>query len=75
MSCGSAGTSATGTSRPRSTRNSDGSFRILILRDHVIRDMLRGLGATVTDVSEPFHPEDGAYAHSHGEPAHALLNR
>ncbi|WP_421759382.1 urease accessory protein UreE [Devosia sp.] len=53
----------------------DGSFRILILRDHVIRDMLRGLGATVTDVSEPFHPEDGAYAHSHGEPAHALLNR
>lgn len=49
--------------------------RVLILRDHVIRDMLRGLGATVTDISEPFHPEDGAYAHSHGEPAHALLNR
>ncbi len=49
--------------------------RVLILRDHVIRDMLRGLGATVTDISEQFHPEEGAYSHSHGEPAHALLNR
>jgi urease accessory protein len=49
--------------------------RVLILRDHVIRDMLRGLGGTVTDVSEPFHPEEGAYSHSHGEPQHALLNR
>lgn len=48
--------------------------RVLILRDHVIRDMLRGLGATVTDVTEPFNPEEGAYSHSH-EPAHALLNR
>jgi urease accessory protein len=46
--------------------------RILILRDHVLRDMLRGLGATVTEISEPFHPMDGAYAHDHG---HALLNR
>ncbi|WP_439602151.1 urease accessory protein UreE [Devosia sp.] len=49
--------------------------RVLILRDHVIGDMLRGLGATVTDISEPFHPEEGAYSHSHAEPAHALLNR
>ena len=49
--------------------------RILILRDHVIRDMLHGLGATVTEVSEPFHPEEGAYSHSHAEPVHALLNR
>ncbi len=49
--------------------------RVLILRDHVIKDMLRGLGATVTDISEPFHPEEGAYSHSHAEPAHALLNR
>ena len=48
--------------------------RVLILRDHVIRDMLQGLGAKVTDVTEPFHPEEGAYSHSH-EPAHALLNR
>ena len=56
-------------------RADDGAFRILILRDHVIRDMLRTLGATVTEVSEPFYPEEGAYSHSHGEPVHALLNR
>ncbi len=30
--------------------------RILILRDHVIKAMLEGLGATVSDVSEPFKP-------------------
>ncbi|MCR5857733.1 urease accessory protein UreE [Mesorhizobium sp. J428] len=41
--------------------------RILILRDHVIKAMLEGLGATVTDASEPFHPVRGAYSgHSHG---------
>lgn len=42
--------------------------RILILRDHVIKAMLEGLGATVTGVSEPFHPVRGAYSggHSHG---------
>ncbi len=46
--------------------------RIVILRDHVLRDMLIGLGAKVTEISEPFAPMDGAYAHDHG---HALLNR
>ena len=56
-------------------RGDDGALRILILRDHVICDMLRALGAAVTEVSEPFYPEAGAYSHSHGEPAHALLNR
>ena len=30
--------------------------RILILRDHVIKAMLEGLGAAVTDVVEPFEP-------------------
>ena len=39
--------------------------RILILRDHVIRAMLEGLGAEVADVTEPFQPARGAY-HSHG---------
>lgn len=39
--------------------------RILILRDHVIRDMLAGLGATVTEVTERFQPMRGAY-HGHG---------
>lgn len=48
--------------------------RILIKRDHVIRAMLEGLGAAIHEVSEPFTPEFGAY-HSHGEPAHALLNK
>ena len=38
--------------------------RILIRRDRIIRHMLETLGATVTDVSEPFHPEHGAY-HGH----------
>jgi urease accessory protein len=43
--------------------------RILILRDHVIKAMLEGLGATVREVSEPFEPVHGAYSghgHSHG---------
>ncbi len=40
--------------------------RILILRDHVIKAMLEGLGATVTDVLEPFVPVRGAYAGGHG---------
>jgi urease accessory protein len=41
--------------------------RILILRDHVIKAMLEGLGATVTDVVEPFTPVRGAYSgHGHG---------
>ena len=44
--------------------------RILILRDHVIRAMLEGLGASVTEVEEPFQPARGAY-HSHGSHAHA----
>ena len=45
--------------------------RILIRRDHVIEDMLRGLGAQVRSVVEPFDPERGAYdeqnaGHAHG---------
>lgn len=43
--------------------------RILIQRDHVIKAMLEGLGATVTDVVEPFEPVRGAYSghgHAHG---------
>ena len=48
--------------------------RILIARDHVIKDMLIGLGADVTDVCEPFEPVRGAY-HRHGpgpDQGHAL---
>ena len=43
--------------------------RILILRDHVIRQMLEGLGATVAEAEEPFHPVRGAY-HAHGGDSH-----
>jgi urease accessory protein len=43
--------------------------RILIARDPVIRAMLEGLGAEVTEVVEPFQPVRGAY-HSHGSHGH-----
>jgi urease accessory protein len=46
--------------------------RILILRDHVIKAMLEGLGARVEEITAPFVPVRGAYsgqghghAHSH----------
>jgi urease accessory protein len=35
--------------------------RILIREDHVIEDMLRGLGAQIQKVRAPFNPEGGAY--------------
>jgi urease accessory protein len=41
--------------------------RILIREDHVIVDMLRGLGATIRPVEAPFTPERGAYE---GAPGH-----
>ncbi|WP_420569259.1 urease accessory protein UreE [Thalassovita sp.] len=50
--------------------------RLLILRDHVIMAMLSHLGATVTEVEEPFLPEGGAYghgrthSHDHGKTLH-----
>jgi len=37
--------------------------RLLIQTDHVLADMLRGLGADVAEVTEPFVPEGGAYGH------------
>ena len=39
--------------------------RILIRRDHVIAEMLAGLGASIIDVEEPFDPEGGAYGDAH----------
>ena len=39
--------------------------RLRIRRDHVIEDMLRGLGARVTPIEASFEPEGGAYAHQH----------
>lgn len=40
-----------------------GADRLLIQRDHVMRDMLTKLGAELHDISEPFTPEGGAYGH------------
>jgi len=45
--------------------------RILILRDHVIRAMLEGLGAGVAEVTEPFQPVRGAYHASGGHNHHS----
>lgn len=45
------------------------THRILILRDHVIKAMLEGLGAAVKEIAAPFVPVRGAYssqAHGHG---------
>ena len=42
--------------------------RILIRRDHVIENMIKGLGASIRKVCEPFDPEGGAYnQHNVGE--------
>jgi len=41
--------------------------RLRIRRDHVIRDMLIGLGAGVSEITASFNPEGGAYSHEpHG---------
>lgn len=48
--------------------------RLRIRRDHVLEDMLRGLGAVLAPLEAPFDPESGAYAkdparghgHEHG---------
>jgi urease accessory protein len=55
--------------------------RILILRDHVIKAMLEGLGAQVTEIFAPFAPLGGAYsgdggpAHSHRHDGHGHAHR
>jgi urease accessory protein len=38
--------------------------------DHVLDDMVRGLGLTVVVEQAPFEPEAGAYGHSHGTQGH-----
>jgi len=55
------------------TELSDGALRIR--KDHVLADMVRGLGGTVSAIEAPFDPEGGAYGggaahHDHGD-AHA----
>ncbi len=46
--------------------------RLRIRRDHVLEEMVGGLGATVTPVDAPFDPEavaphDHGHAHAHGK--------
>lgn len=49
---------------------------VYVLHDHVLIDMLRGLGASVALVERPFRPERGAYdataSHHHPGPAEPL---
>lgn len=47
-----------------------GDDRILILKDHVIRAMLEGLGARVTEITAPFQPLRGAYHNGHDHDSH-----
>jgi urease accessory protein len=35
--------------------------RLIYLHDHVLDDMVKGLGASVTVTRQPFEPEEGAY--------------
>jgi urease accessory protein len=44
--------------------------RLRIRRDHVIEEMLRGLGARLTPIEAPFEPEGGAYTHHHDDGDH-----
>lgn len=47
-----------------------------IRKDAVLKDMLEGLGATVTEERAPFEPESGAYGgghHQHGDDHHHPL--
>jgi urease accessory protein len=41
--------------------------RLRMRRDHVLEDMLAGLGAVLSPVEAPFEPERGAYQHGHGD--------
>lgn len=44
--------------------------RIMIRADHVIRAMLEGLGASVTETQAAFDPEGGAYGDPHASHHH-----
>jgi urease accessory protein len=42
-----------------------GADYVAYAHDHVLDDMVRGLGLTVTSRQAPFEPEAGAFAHDH----------
>lgn len=51
-----------------------GTDTVYIAQNHVLADMVRGLGGTAEPVTRPFRPEGGAYAgapgHAHGQGHH-----
>lgn len=51
-----------------------GGGRLRFQTDHVLAEMARGLGCTVTETEAPFQPEAGAYGapHRHGDAAAEL---
>jgi urease accessory protein len=44
-----------------------------IRRDHVIEEMVKGLGARVIEIEAPFDPEGGAYAAAHAAHDHGHI--
>ena len=44
---------------------------VYIAADHVLAEMVRGLGGSAEPVERPFRPEGGAYAEGHGGHGHA----
>lgn len=40
--------------------------RLRFAADHVLGEMVRGLGLLVKELEAPFEPESGAYGHGHG---------
>lgn len=59
----------------RHTQAQVGDGFLRIRKDAVLKDMLEGLGAMVTEEPAPFEPESGAYGgghHHHGDEHHPL---
>jgi urease accessory protein len=48
--------------------------RLRFLADHVLSDMVKGLGLEVQAVTAPFDPEGGAYGHHHAHGREAPLS-
>ncbi len=51
----------------------EGGGRLRFQADHVLADMIRGLGCAVAEIEAPFQPEAGAYGgghHHHGDDLH-----
>ena len=51
------------------------SGRLRFLADHVLADMVRGLGLGISALVAPFEPEGGAYGHHHAHGSERPLAR